>query len=167
MQMRNKFYLSKGQTTMRLFAFAALLALPLLGLGAQSASADSYCCGKGRYGSEHTVRWTYLTKDATVFDCDAYFCETKIKVYSGTKVKVYCRNGWCHIKNFPFANVWVLEECLSRSYDKGYRQDNGYDLGSYENGNGDKGYEGENGGGYKRYEGENGNGYKRDHYNKY
>jgi hypothetical protein len=112
---------------MRLFAFAALLALPLLGLGAQSASADYYCCGRNNNGDEHHIRWTYVVKDAAVFDCDSYDCQTKIKVYDGTKVKVYCRNGWCHIKNFPFANVWVLEECLKRSDEEGNREENGDD----------------------------------------
>ena len=147
---------------MRLFAFAALLALPLLGLGAQSASADYYCCGKEKYPAEHKVYWTYVVKDAAVFDCDLYHCQTKIKVYGGTKVKVYCRNGWCHIKNFPFAHVWVLEECLKKSYDEGYREEKGYENGGYENGGGDKGYDGENGDGY-----ENGGGYKQQNYNKY
>jgi hypothetical protein len=140
---------------MRLFAFAALLALPLLGLGAQSASADYYSCGNNNNGDEHQVRWTHVVKDSAVFDCDSYDCQTKIKVYGGTKVKVYCRNGWCHIKNFPFANIWVLEECLKKSYGEGNHEENGEE-GGYE----------ENGGGYKRYEGENG-GYKRHSYSGY
>jgi len=98
---------------MRLFAFAALLALPLLGFGAQSASADYYCCGGKRGEIEQKVRWGHVIRNSVVFDCDAYHCETKIKVYGGTKVKVYCQNGWCKIKNFPFKNLWVLESCLN------------------------------------------------------
>lgn len=110
---------------MRLFAFAALLALPFLGLGAQSASADYYCCGKERDRPEHKVGWTYVVTDSVVFDCDSHDCRTKIKVYGGTKVKVYCRNGWCHIKNFPFAHMWVLEECLKPFGDDGDRDRDG------------------------------------------
>ena len=128
--------------------FAALLALPLLGLGVQSAAADYYCCGKTEV--EHKIKWAYVVKDSTVFDCDSYHCETKIKLYGGTKVKAYCRNGWCHIKNFPFANVWVLEHCLKwadHDGDEGKGDDEG---GNGENGDGDNGDEGREGEGYKR-----------------
>lgn len=145
---------------MRLFAFAALLALPLLGFGAQSASADYYCCGKGQ--SEHKVRWGHVIKKSVIFDCDAYHCETKIKVYGGTKVKVYCQNGWCHIKNFPFKNMWVLEYCLNL-YNDDYVH-NGAD--DYQ-GRDDEGDEGEGG---ERGEGYRGEGYRegyRGEYRKY
>jgi hypothetical protein len=134
---------------MRLFAFAALLALPLLGLGAQSASADYYCCGKGRYGSEHTVRWAYVVKDSVIFDCDSYHCQTKIKVRGGTQVKVYCRNGWCHIKNYSFKHMWVLEHCLNLIYKEGHEgREDGGDEGAQvdegaQNGEGAQGGEGE------------------------
>jgi hypothetical protein len=128
---------------MRLFAFAALLALPLLGLGAQSASADYYCCGKEKDEVEHKVGWTYVVKDSAIFDCDSHDCRTKIKIQGGTKVKVYCRNGWCHIKNFPFAHMWVLEECLKPFYREGEGEGDGED-------NGEEGGEGDSGEGYKR-----------------
>ena len=142
---------------MRLFAFAALLALPLLGLGAQSASADYYCCGKEKDRVEHKVGWTYVTKNSAIFDCDSRDCQTKINVYEGTKVKVYCRNGWCHIKNFPFANVWVLEECVKPFDYNGNRE-------------GDEGEgEGESDGGegYKRRHSEGGEYYRRRDYRTY
>jgi hypothetical protein len=138
---------------MRLFAFAALLALPLLGFGAQSASADYYCCGKGQ--SEHTVRWGNAIKDSVIFDCDSYHCETKIKIYGGTKVKVYCQNGWCRIKNYPFKNMFVLEYCLNlynddyvhngQSDEYGGRDDEGEE--GYQGGDRGEGYRGS----YRRY----------------
>ena len=142
---------------MRLFAFAALLALPLLALGAQSASADYYCCGKR---DEHKVRWGYVVKDSVIFDCDSYDCQTKIKVRGGTKVKVYCKNGWCHIKNFPFKHMWVLEHCLNLIH----KEDNeGGDEGREDGG--DEGAQGEGEG--ERGEGEGGEGYKRSEYRRY
>ena len=39
---------------MKTFAFAALLALPLLGIGAQGASADYYCCGQKKPYDHHS-----------------------------------------------------------------------------------------------------------------
>ena len=112
---------------MRLFAFAALLALPLLGLGTQSASADYYCCGQGR--GEQELQYFYVHTNSVVFDCDAYYCKTKIKVYGGTKFKAECRNGWCNIKDYPFADMWVLESCLKQigGIDEG--RDEGEDVG--------------------------------------
>jgi hypothetical protein len=95
---------------MRLFAFAALLALPLLGLGAQSASADYYCCGKER--REPEAQHYYVVKNSVIFDCDGYHCETKIKVHGGAKIKAECNNGWCEIKESRFSRMWVLESCL-------------------------------------------------------
>jgi hypothetical protein len=108
---------------MKLYAFAALLALPLLGLGAGGASADYYCCGKEK--TQHYTQYAYLHTDAQVFGCDGYHCQTEVKVYSGTKVKVFCRNGWCQIKNFPFDNAWVLESCLKIEH-HGYKKDDVY-----------------------------------------
>jgi hypothetical protein len=120
---------------MRLFAFAALLALPLLGFGAGSASADYYCCGQqksyehhgsGHYGRsshyEHTKLY-YVNKHTAVFDCDAYHCETKIKIEKGATVEAHCRHyGWCEIKGGPFKHLWVVETCLEPHYgrDEGY-----------------------------------------------
>ena len=153
---------------MRLFAFAALLALPLLALGAQSASADYYCCGKGQ--DEHKVRWGYVTKDSAIFDCDSYDCQTKIKVRGGTKVKVYCKNGWCHIKNFSFKHIWVLEHCLKLIHKEGHeggdegREDGGDEGGQVEGGQFEGEGEGERG---ERGEGEGGEGYKRSEYRRY
>ena len=100
---------------MRPFAFAALLALPLLGLGAQSASADYYCCGGKRHNKPHLYR---VVKDSAIFDCDAHHCETKIRIEGGATIKAKCENGWCRIKDTPFAPVWILESCLERFYDK-------------------------------------------------
>jgi hypothetical protein len=148
--------------TMRLFAFAALLALPLLGFGAQSASADYYCCGKRQ--TEHKVRWGNVIKDSVIFDCDAYHCETKIKVYGGTKVKVYCQNGWCHIKNYPFKNMWVLEYCLNLYNDDYVHNGQSDEYQGRGDDDGDEGYQG--GEGYKGGEGYRGGGY-RGEYRKY
>ena len=120
---------------MKTFAFAALLALPLLGSGAQGASADYYCCGQQKsyehhrpshyqhssgYGHsshyEHTKLY-YVNKHTAVFDCDAYHCETKIKIEKGATVKAHCREyGWCEIKGGPFKNQWVVETCLEPQY---------------------------------------------------
>lgn len=133
---------------MKLFAFAALLALPLLGLGAPSASADYYCCG-GRPHSEYKIGYTYTIKNSVIFDCDSHYCHTKIKIYGGTKVKVHCRNGWCLIKSFPFENMWVLEECLQPFYGEGYGH------GEHE-GQGEEGYQGQQG--YQGYQGNEGDG---------
>jgi hypothetical protein len=138
--MRNEFYLSKGQTNMKLFAFAALLALPFLGLGAQSASADYYCCG-GHQRAEYKIGYTYAIKNSVIFDCDSHYCKTKIKIYEGTKVKVHCRNGWCNIKNFPFENVWVLEECLQPFGNEGYGHGQEYGGQGEYNGENDQGYD--------------------------
>jgi len=118
---------------MKLFTFAALLALPLLGLGAQNASADYYCCGKGRGDQE--AQYYYVIKNSVIFDCDAHHCETKIKVHGGTKIKAECNNGWCKIKGFPFSPMWVLENCLKQTggYDNGQNGDEG----GYEGGEGE------------------------------
>jgi hypothetical protein len=130
---------------MKLFAFAALLALPLLGLGAQGASADYYCCGKGR--GEQEAQHYYVVKNSVIFDCDAHHCETKIKVYGGTKIKAECNNGWCSIKDFPFAHMWVLESCLKQI--------------------GDDNEQGGEDGGDEGGEGEARQSYKRHHYRRY
>jgi hypothetical protein len=104
---------------MKLYAFAALMALPLLGLGAQSASADYYCCGQQKHHYQHKKLY-YVVKDSTVFDCDAYHCETKIKVFGGSTIKADCRDyGWCEIKGLPFGKMWVVEACLKPAYSEG------------------------------------------------
>ena len=131
---------------MRLFAFAALMALPLLGLGAQSASADYYCCGKGR--GEQESQYYYVTKNSVIFDCDAHHCETKIKVYGGTKIKAECNNGWCKVKDTPFSPMWVLESCLKQI-------------------GGDDNEQGGEEGGDENGEGEARQSYKRHHYRGY
>lgn len=122
---------------MKFFAFAALLALPLLGLGAQSASADYYCCGKER--REPEAQHYYVIKNSVIFDCDGYHCETKIKVHGGEKIKAECDKGWCEIKGSRFSRMWVLESCL--------KQIGGDD----EQGGEDNGDEGEARQSYRRY----------------
>jgi hypothetical protein len=128
---------------MRLLAFAALLAIPLLGLGAQGASADYYCCGKGKEYPRYYTKVYYVHQNTAVFDCDAWHCETKIKLLAGSHVKAKCRDyGWCEIIGsvaggecrhrwcegrgaikVRFANMWVPENCL-KSYDDEYGKDN-------------------------------------------
>lgn len=95
---------------MKHYAFAALLALPLLGLASQDAAADYYCCGKRP--EPFITKDYYVHKKATVFDCDGWQCETKITLYDDLKISARCRNGWCEVRSFPFKEAWVLESCL-------------------------------------------------------
>lgn len=99
---------------MRLYAFAALLALPLLGLVSGAAKADYYCCGKNKgEGDEREVRYFRVIKKTAVFDCDAHHCETKIRLRPHTKIKAVCRPyGWCEIEPGRVENAWVPEHCL-------------------------------------------------------
>lgn len=137
---------------MRLFAFAALLALPLLGFGAGSASADYYCCGKEHYPKPYAKVY-YVPQDTAVFDCDAHHCETKIKLLAGSHIKAKCRYyGWCEVigsvqskghygkdgTSIRLANFWVPEYCL-KSYGYG---DEPYRGGEEYQGEGEGGYEG-------------------------
>jgi len=98
---------------MRLFAVVALLALPILGLGSQAAKADYYCCGQNRNNDEHSRYGEFIViKKSVIFGCDAYHCETRVKLRPDVKVSAKCRNGWCRIKSSRFQNAWVLEHCL-------------------------------------------------------
>lgn len=99
---------------MRLYALAALLALPLFGLASQSAKADYYCCGERDKPHGFVTHKFYVIKDAVVFGCDGYHCETNIRLQSDIKIKARCRNGWCEVRSFPFEDAWVLESCLKR-----------------------------------------------------
>ena len=125
---------------MRLFAFAALLALPLAGLVASAAKADDYCCrGSGYPHDEFVTKAYYVYKHATLFGCDGYHCETNIRLDADLHIKARCRNGWCEIRSLPLKDAWVLESCLKHGYggDNGYRKypkyghgdDNGHDDG--------------------------------------
>ncbi len=107
---------------MRLYALAALLALPLFGLASQSAKADYYCCGGGHKPYDFVTHKFYVATDAVVFGCDGYHCETNVRLRSDIEIKARCRNGWCEVRSFPFKNAWVLERCLKRlDYDhEGY-----------------------------------------------
>jgi hypothetical protein len=119
---------------MKTFAFAALLALPLSGIGAQGASADYYCCGQKKPYDHHSsnsyehTKLYYVNKHTAVFDCDAYHCETKIKIERGAIVKAHCREyGWCEIKGGPFKHLWVVQTCLEPQYGEShYGRDEGY-----------------------------------------
>lgn len=102
---------------MRLYAFAAFLALPFLGLWGQTAKADNYCCGGEANPYHSVIRDFYVYKDAVVFGCDGYHCETNIKLLSDVHIKAKCRNGWCEVRSFPFKDAWVLESCLKRVHD--------------------------------------------------
>ena len=121
---------------MRLYAFAALLALPLLAIAAPGAKADYYhkkCCGEGYNGGhngyEPEFRIYYVKRPAVVFGCDGYHCKTDIKLKAHTTIKAVCERGWCRIKSSEFKNAWVLEECLIAK-DYGHEGDEG----GYENG---------------------------------
>lgn len=108
---------------MRLFAFAALLALPLFAFAAP-AQADYYnkkCCGEGQngHGEYPEFRVYYVKRPAVVFGCDGYHCKTGIKLKPQTTVKAVCERGWCRIKSHQFKNAWVLEECLIAKDDEG------------------------------------------------
>ena len=99
---------------MRLYAFAALLAFPFFGLGPEAAKADYYCCGareKPHHSSSHHFR---VIKDAVIFGCDGYHCETNVTLYSDISIKARCRNGWCEIQSLPLKDAWVLESCLEK-----------------------------------------------------
>ncbi len=98
---------------MRLFAFVALLALPILGLGSQAAKADYYCCGQNRNNDDDSRYAEFIViKKSVIFGCDAYHCETKVKLKPDVQVSAKCRNGWCRIKSSRFEHAWVLEHCL-------------------------------------------------------
>lgn len=96
---------------MKIYAFAAFLALSVVGLAGQAAKADYLCCGEE---DSFVTRVYYVAKTATVFGCDGYHCETNIKLLSGIHVKARCRNGWCELRSLPLKNAWVLESCLER-----------------------------------------------------
>ena len=100
---------------MKLYAFAAFLALTLVGLAAEAAKADTPCCGDGPYQSGTFVTYPYqVIKSARVFGCDGYHCETNIVLKNGLDIQARCRNGWCELRSIPMKNVWVLERCLDR-----------------------------------------------------
>jgi hypothetical protein len=120
---------------MKIYAFAAFLALSVVGLAGQAAKADYLCCGEE---DEFVTRVYHVVKNATVFGCDGYHCETNIRLKYGIKVKARCRNGWCEIRNLPLKNVWVLENCLEsighgpygkRRYDPGFDEESDEDEG--------------------------------------
>ncbi len=120
---------------MRLYAFAALLALPFLGLEAGTANANYYCCGQGFDDFGHT-RSFYVPQDAVLFSCDGYFCRTGITLNGGTYINAGCRNGWCEIRSLPLRNAWVLRNCLRSNGYVPYGNDNGNDNDN-DNGGGD------------------------------
>jgi hypothetical protein len=98
---------------MKIYAFAAFLAVSVVGLAGQAAKADYLCCEKEKYHEyEFVTRPYHVIKKATVFGCDGYHCETNIELKYGLDVKARCRNGWCEIRSIPMKNVWVLENCL-------------------------------------------------------
>ncbi|WP_088347862.1 MULTISPECIES: hypothetical protein [Rhodomicrobium] len=108
---------------MRLYAFAALLALPLLGSGSGAAKADYYCCGRDK-GDEREIRYFLVVKKTAVFDCDAHHCETKIRLRPDTKIKAKCTEyGWCKIEPRRLDNAWVPENCLKEIGDRKDRED--------------------------------------------
>lgn len=106
---------------MKLHAFAALLAMPMIGFAAQTAKADYYCCSGHQKSYEFVTEDFYVVKDAVVFGCDGYHCETNIKIIGDIHIKARCRNGWCEIQSVPFKNAWVLESGLKRVYESDSR----------------------------------------------
>jgi hypothetical protein len=139
---------------MRLFAFAALLALPLFAVAAPAAKADYYkpkCCGESDngqnsyYGYHGEFKHYYVKRPAVVFGCDGYHCQTGIKLKPETTVKAACDRGWCRIKSHHFKNAWVLEECLKEFEDEGGTEEGQADEGHHEGG-----YERKYEGGYER-----------------
>jgi hypothetical protein len=96
---------------MKIYAFAAFLALSVVGLAGQAAKADYLCCEQE---DEFVTRAYHVVQSATVFGCDGYHCETNVILKHGVKVKARCRNGWCEIRSLPLKNVWVLENCLEK-----------------------------------------------------
>ena len=98
---------------MKIYAFAAFLALSVVGLAGQAAKADYLCCEDDKY-EEFVTRAYHVVQSATVFGCDGYHCETNVVLKHGVNVKARCRNGWCEIRSLPLKNVWVLENCLEK-----------------------------------------------------
>jgi hypothetical protein len=138
---------------MRLFAFAALLALPLFAVAAPAAKADYYkpkCCGESDngsnsyYGYHAEFKHYYVKRPAVVFGCDGYHCQTGIKLKPETTVIAACDRGWCRVKSDHFKNAWVLEECL-REFEGEEGQDDGFNEGGDEGG-----YQGRYQSGYER-----------------
>jgi hypothetical protein len=99
---------------MKIYAFAAFLALSVVGLAGQAAKADYLCCEEDKYHEEFVTRAYHVIQSATVFGCDGYHCETNVVLKQGLNVKARCRNGWCEIRSLPLKNVWVLEGCLEK-----------------------------------------------------
>lgn len=125
---------------MRLYAFAVLLALPLLGLISVGAKADYYCCGKKEKKHDDEYRYFLVVQKTAVFDCDAHHCETKVRLRPHTKIKAKCRSyGWCQVEPGRLQNSWVPEYCLKEiGYGDDYAgkkheddgdEDKGYDKG--------------------------------------
>ncbi|NJM35915.1 MAG: hypothetical protein HC850_15865 [Rhodomicrobium sp.] len=139
---------------MRVYAFAAVLALSVFGITANAAKADYYCCGKQNSRHEFISERFYVIKEAVIFGCDGYHCETTVRLYSDINIKARCRNGWCEIRDLPLKNAWVLESCLQRTgYGKhsahrggfGRSNDEGNDDGNNRRNDSDESFEDEGG----------------------
>jgi hypothetical protein len=126
---------------MKLYAFAAFLALSLVGLAAEAAKADQPCCGSSQYQHTSLISHKFrVVKHATVFGCDGYHCQTNVILKHGITIRARCRNGWCELIGIPMKNVWVLESCLYRGgySSHGIRGDEEIDI---EDGDEEEGFE--------------------------
>ncbi len=125
---------------MKLYAFAALLALPFFGLAAGTAKADYYCCGRGEVDEAFQETHPFIVEgDAVIFGCDGYHCETAIRILGGTHIDAGCRNGWCQIRSLPLREAWVLESCL-RPVGYGHHGHHGHHEVPYGHDDYDRGY---------------------------
>lgn len=121
---------------MRVYAFAAFLALAIFGITSNAAKADYYCCGRQDNGYDFITERFYVVKEATIFGCDGYHCETNVRLRSDIHIKARCRNGWCEIRSLNLKNAWVLEICLQRTgYGRHGAHGDGYDESSVYNEN--------------------------------
>jgi hypothetical protein len=99
---------------MKKFALAALMALPVLGMTTQNASAGNYCCGNEPLA---VVKKYFVPESAVVYERDSRDAETRIRLKGGTWVYAKCRPyGWCELEPKLFDRAWVMEDCLVADY---------------------------------------------------
>lgn len=117
---------------MKIYALAALLALPLLALVPQEASAQYRCCGEQPYSEPAPVRVYRVHTTAVIFDRNEWEAETDIRIKRDAVVHAQCRVGWCRILSGQFRNAFVLERCLEPFYSNYSEYDyDGYRDGGY------------------------------------
>lgn len=102
---------------MKKFAYAALLAAPVLAGLSQAASAGRHYHNENRYGGSMVV-----VIETVISNVPRPGFETHVVLVPGVTVEVsHCDEyGWCHLK-YPVVNAFVPKHCL-RHHDNGYRR---------------------------------------------